>query len=673
MAYQRPMVTVEQNMTVAPTSVERDQPAFIFGPNYELHRYEDSAEKEGTKALTEAGEGYTGVTATFPYPNVADPEAVDSEYTKLFGENVVVELLDPRGVSYSKGEYDGESCGKIVRFFQDGSDSDESKMVKAGSLIRISVSESSDFITKVLAVDDTGIFVEDEPDVDDGSSSSSSSITVTATLVDIVDGVEFAQDLDGRTQWSQSDGGVKVNAGLKAVLRYTWDGSDGDDYTVISADLFIQYRELATQWSDTIHSVTGASSVADMLGAVSPDNPLAMGVYMACLNAATDDGFESPPVYFMATPTDDLEGYNDVLRKASLTDKVYILVPTTQDSEVIKAVESHVVAMSLATVKQWRIAAVSAEIPETVSRQAATMDPQNQPYKATVSGNVFKVVSDADPDAGNPNTAFRSTLVVGDKVKYDGGVYTIKRILNNYMVQVKENVADSDVAKEIEIYHVYTNAETAEVVASTSRHFASRRMLNVFPTVVKYNGVAMSGEFAACAVAGLISATEPQQPITNMPIRGIDDVPMIYSTFNNEELDTMAAGGTFIIAQDLPGDIVYVRHQVTTATYGGNLNTSEMSVTKNVDNISYAFAETFRPYYGKYNVEPGLIAILENLASTLIDQFSGSTSKYGPQLIAEGTEILYVRQNQVFKDHVDVAIRLEVPYPCNRIDIVLTV
>lgn len=671
MAYQRPMVTVEQNMTVAPTSVERDQPAFIFGPNYELHRYEDPAEKEGTKALTKAGEGYIGVTATFPYPNVSDPEAVDPEYTKLFGENVVVKLLGPRAVNYSKGEYDGESCGKIVGFIQDGSDSDESKKVKAGSLIRISVSGSSDFITKVLAVDDTGIFVEDEPDVDDGSSSSSSPITVTATLVDIVDGVEFAQDLDGATQWSQSDDGVKVNADLKAVLRYTWDGSDGDDYTVISADLFIQYKELVDKWSDSIHSVTGASSVANMLGAVSPDNPLAMGVYMACLNAATDDGFESPPVYFMATPTDDLEGYNDVLRKASLTDKVYILVPTTQDSEVLKAVEAHVVAMSLATVKQWRIAAVSAEIPKTVSRLDATMD--HQPYKATVSGNVFKVVSDEDPYAGNPNTAFRSTLVVGDKVKYDGGVYTIKRILNNYMVQVKEKVANSDVAKKIEIYHIYTNAETAEVVASTSRHFASRRMLNVFPTVVKYNGVAMSGEFAACAVAGLISATEPQQPITNMPIRGIDDVPTIYSTFNNEELDAMAAGGTFIIAQDLPGDIVYVRHQVTTATYEGTLNTSEMSVTKNVDNISYAFAETFRPYYGKYNVEPGLIAILENLASTLIDQFSGSTSKYGPQLIAEGTEILYVRQNQVFKDHVDVAIRLEVPYPCNRIDITLTV
>lgn len=670
------MVTVEQNMTVAPTSVERDQPAFIFGPNYELHRYEDSAEKEGTKALTEAGEGYTGVRATFPYPNVADPEAVDSGYTKLFGENVVVKLLDPREVNYSESAYNGERCGKIAGFFQTESDSDESEseMVKAGSLIKISATGGPDFITKVLAVDDTSIFVEDELEVDDGSSSSSSSNTVTATLVDIVDGVEFAQTLDGVTQWSQGAEGVKVNAGLKAVLRYTWDGSDGDNYTVISADLFIQYRELlATQWSDTIHSVTGASSVADMLGAVSPDNPLAMGVYMACLNAATDDGFESPPVYFMATPTDDLEGYNDVLRKASLTDKVYILVPTTQDSEVIKAVESHVMAMSLATVKQWRIAAVSAEIPKTVSRLDATKDPQNQPYKATVSGNVFKVVSDEDPDAGNPNTAFRSTLVVGDKVKYDGGVYTIKRILNNYMVQVKENVADSDVAKEIEIYHIYTNAETAEVVASASRHLASRRMLNVFPTVVKYNGVAMSGEFAACAVAGLISATEPQQPITNMPIRGIDDVPMIYSTFNNEELDTMAAGGTFIIAQDLPGDIVYVRHQVTTATYEGNLNTSEMSVTKNVDNISYAFAETFRPYYGKYNVEPGLIATLENLASTLIDQFSGSTSKYGPQLIADGTEILYVRQNQMFKDHVDVAIRLEVPYPCNRIDIVLTV
>jgi hypothetical protein len=198
-------------------------------------------------------------------------------------------------------------------------------------------------------------------------------------------------------------------------------------------------------------------------------------------------------------------------------------------------------------------------------------------------------------------------------------------------------------------------------------------MLNVFPSVFGNDGVALTGEFAACAVAGLVSATEPQQPITNVTVRGIDDIPMVYQTYSKADLDLMASGGTFIVCQDLPGDIVYVRHQITTAYPDGNLNTAELSITKNVDNISYAFAEAFRPYYGKYNITPDLLAILRNVASTLIDQFAGSTSTYGPQLIAEETEILFIRQNELMKDHVDIGIRLGVPYPCNNIDIVLTV
>ena len=92
-----------------------------------------------------------------------------------------------------------------------------------------------------------------------------------------------------------------------------------------------------------------------------------------------------------------------------------------------------------------------------------------------------------------------------------------------------------------------------------------------------------------------------------------------------------------------------------------------------MDSISYAFADVFRPYYGKYNITPELIAILENLAGNLISQLGGSTSVYGPQLIVETTKIKYVRQNQLLKDHVDIAITLGVPYPCNNIDIVLTV
>jgi hypothetical protein len=350
------------------------------------------------------------------------------------------------------------------------------------------------------------------------------------------------------------------------------------------------------------------------------------------------------------------------------------------------------------------IATVSAEIPSTVSRLDAAMDPQGDPFYAipvSAKGTgqdakpfkQFRVVKGADDITHNPSTSFRSTLVVGDKVRWNKhpnawgeevwDEYTITAIKNNYTVEVSKAIAvdpedyDAELGSYkpmvIEIDHEYTASETADEVAKVSKAMASRRMYNIFPTQFKTGGELMPGYFAACAVAGLISATEPQQPITNVTVRGIDDVPMVYQFFSKADLDVMAAGGTFIVAQDLPGDIVYVRHQISTAYPEGNLNTAELSITKNVDSISYAFAQTFRPYYGKYNITQDFLATCRNLTTQLCDEFAGSDSVYGPQLIADETEILYIRQNKLKKDHADVGIRLGVPYPCNNIDIVLTV
>lgn len=708
MAYQRPMVTVDQNMTVKPTSIEREQPAFVFGPNYELHRYEDAEERDGTYA----GKYSPGDTPiTLQYPNVVDEEAVDKGYTKLFGENVVVALTDGVQATYEDWEINEVQCGKLNFVVGDAK-------IKVGTLIKASVTDSASsggpensVITKVIAYvkasDATdavpaGVYVEDQlADVGAGDE-------IEVCVVEVFNGVEFGrkdQNSPGQWQWEQPKDkltdpetgeefyGVRVN---RLYVPISYGASSDPEYRpVISADLYVTFRELVTTYADTLHSVIGASEVANTLGVVHPDNPLAMGVYMAAVNAATDDGDEAPPVFFMATPTDDKDGYDHVLNRASLTDRIYVMAPTTRDSSVLDAVRSHVLAMSVKTVKQWRIAAASAEIPSEVARLDSTMDPQNDPFYAIVDSvnatnktAIVKCVRDRESTTGNPDTSFRSTVVPGDKVRlhftpdpwdatkevYD--TFTVKRVKNNYMVEVVDEngiLRTTDSASVIEIYHEYTAAETSDLVASLSKAMASRRMLNVFPSVFSGNGMTMTGEFAACAVAGLVSATEPQQPITNVTVRGIDDIPLVYQQYGKADLDTMAAGGTFIICQDLPGDIVYVRHQITTAYSEGNINTAELSITKDVDSISYAFADVFRPYYGKYNITPNLISILRDLATTLIDELASSESLYGPQLIGDETVLKYVRQNELMKDHVDVALSIAVPYPCNNIDIVLTV
>ena len=775
MAYQRPMVTVDQNMTITPTSIERDQPAFIFGPNYELHRYDDPDEKAGTKIGT--FDGISGSPMYSPYPGVIDYEKVDKGYTKLFGDNVMVELAD-----LGKASLPERNASKAIRDVNGGytkllfddkvyldNDPDSSSVKLAPGLLK-NLAKGN---TLLVAYKETGgagaplvylktsikEVVYEASSFDIGSSDSAPEggdgtlVTIEDALPETVDvdsvevrlvaiaqGVEFErEDVVGSSeaetglyQWEQSDYGTNVGP-----FTYTEDGQEVKVHgvkinnlyalvyssyldqpqmcKVLFADLFVQYRELITSYSDTLHSLVGASEVANQLGVIDPDNPLAMGVYMAALNSTTDDGDEAPPVYFMAVPSDDSDGYAAVLNKATLTDRVYVLAPTTRNEDVLDMVKSHVLDMSTKTVKRWRIAAASAEIPETVNKLDRLLDPQGDDFLAipvcdngiavgsnddAAPFNRLRVVKSATDTNGNTNTQFFSTLVPGDKVRFGyytdlwGNVqfdtYTIKSIVNNYTVEIETdtskggkpiNVDNLEKAAgdaywkpaKIEIYHVYTSAETAELVASISKAMATRRMINVFPSIVQNNGVTMTGEFAACAVAGLVSATEPQQPITNVTVRGIDNIPMVYQQFNSTQLDIIASGGTFIVAQDLPNDRVYVRHQITTAYADGNLNTAELSITKNVDSISYAFAEVYRPYYGKYNITPDLIAVFRNLAGQLISQFGGTDSVYGPQLIVEETAVRYVRQNELMKDHADIGITLGVPYPCNNIDIVLTV
>ena len=744
MAYQRPMVTVDQNMTITPTSIERDQPAFIFGPNYELHRYANDEEKAGTAVGT-----FDGSAAMFKYPGAIDEDAVDTGYTKLTGDNVVVELanltpgnakaaLPETGVPATQRAENGGFTkllfgGKIYvdRDIDGGAvtrDASLPRNLVVGDILLVSYKETGDgaptstIRTKVLDVKYSGSAFNLDSDsstegvagtlvtIEDAIPETADTSSVTVKLVGVLQGVEFtAKNLADASgyQWEQgkytSGGetfkGVKVNE-LNALVSGFF--AEPTYCAVLFADLFVTFRELVVSYSDTFHSVTGAAEVANMLGKVDPDNPLAMGVYMAALNAATDDGDEAPPVYFMSVPSDDKAGYDAVLNRATLTDRAYVFAPTTRDEAVLELVRSHVLEMSTKTVKMWRIAAASAEVPSEVAKLSSAMDPQGDDFLAIpvsdagiqtglTSYNKFRVVKAVDNVNGSSDTAFRTTVVPGDRVRFcfrndawgdaKYATYVVKRVINNYTVEVTEDIVVADltsgtghyVPEKVEIYHTYTAAESAEVIASVSKAMASRRMLNVFPSVFKNDGVMMTGEFAACAVAGLISATEPQQPITNVTVRGIDDIPLVYQTYNKAQLDTIAAGGTFIIAQDLPGDLVYVRHQITTAYPDGNLNTAELSITKNVDSISYAFAQVFRPYYGKYNIYPELIAILENLAGQLISQFGGSSSVYGPQLITDETEVKYIRQNELMKDHVDVAIKLGVPYPCNNIDIVLTV
>lgn len=485
----------------------------------------------------------------------------------------------------------------------------------------------------------------------------------------------------GTFNWENDATGITINPGITLQDASWVDGLGNMPYLEMwSGSLFTEYRALLQEFATTIHAITDISQVALQLGTVDPDNPLAMGVYKALENSGT------PAVYFMGTPTDDLEGYSRVLDRATLTSDVYGLVPLTTDREILGLVEGHIGNMSTETEKKWRIGFVATEMPTQTTVINSTTKVGGGNWEATikdnpsVSGTQFtrvEVTEDADLVA---------KLTPGDKVLYGFSTdawgnqtfkeATVASVETDQVFYLTEDIGgEVSPAEKIEIYHPLNVQEIAEEVRDVSGSFGNRRMYHVFPGQLGAFGTTLSGEYGAAAIAGLCSSVVPQQGLTNIAVNGFDDIPLVYSTFTAAQLDTIASGGTFIIMQSQVGGQIYVRHQISTAYQDGNILTTELSITKNLDSMSYFLGSELEPYIGIYNVTPELVIQLRTVVQSGLNFLGSLTGSglLGPQLILDGTEITNIQQHPVLKDRILINVKLNLPVPLNNIELHLVV
>jgi hypothetical protein len=486
--------------------------------------------------------------------------------------------------------------------------------------------------------------------------------------------------------WEAGADLVTVNADI-AVQDASWVNGDGsqDWLPVYHADMYLEYRALLTEYSTGIYAITDIGDVVTTLGVVHPDNPLAQGVF----NALSNSGDQT--VYFMAVPSDDLAGYLAVLDRASLVDTVYGLVPLSRDAQVQAAVEGHVNDLSGAENKRWRIAFFASDTPiVSAVYTAANSGDGATDWLATVTdnpavgGNQYTLVTITNGAPTLLNDVKPGDLV---RVRYATDAwgdasyeeYPVERVLTNGTLLLENGPAVAvNVASKIEIWHENSAPEIAAAVKAKSEGYGNRRVYHVFPNALFMDTVLQTGEFGAAAIAGLVSSVPPQKPMTAMEITGFTDVPSVYRTFNRSQLNTMAEGGTLIMMQDQAGGQVYVRHQVSTARKDGNLLTTELSITKNLDAISYFLADILEPYYGRYNITPELLSVIETQVRYAINYLGSSqvtAGLLGPMIILENgyTKIRSVAQHPSLRDHIVIIVDLELPLPANVIQLRLVV
>jgi hypothetical protein len=483
---------------------------------------------------------------------------------------------------------------------------------------------------------------------------------------------------DDTLNWTQSENYVTINAGTTVTDSLITANDEPLELTVATGNIFVHHRDLLPNNTLSISSASSEQDVLNHLGTVHPDNPLAQGVYDAVLNA------NGVVVYYLGVASDDLAGYNKAIEIAQKSNKVYGFVPLTFDDAIQQAVVAHVNAYSTPNIGLWRVAWLSIQDKSSTAIYSTKED--GTPWLATITQDLEAPIAKLNLLTVEGATFLTDGVRATDTVQLnyrtnaDGSVsydaYVVDEVRSQTTLTLLSPVAQPITSGvQVEIVRNYTLDERAANIAAIGGSYMNRRVRVVFPDTYKMDGVTKQGYFLAAALAGLRSGVVPHQGLTNTQILGADDLSKVVHVYNQEQLNVMAEAGIWIAAQSAVGAVPYVRHQLTTDAT--NLNTSEDSITTNVDSISYALMSVLSPYIGKYNINPVNVQVIRDAIISELNFRATQTFtvRAGNQLVSftPATDILLIQQDPTYKDRIDVRVRLNVPYPLNYISLALVV
>ncbi|RLA69051.1 MAG: hypothetical protein DRG30_10570, partial [Epsilonproteobacteria bacterium] len=214
-----------------------------------------------------------------------------------------------------------------------------------------------------------------------------------------------------------------------------------------------------------------------------------------------------------------------------------------------------------------------------------------------------------------------------------------------------------------------TKDERAEMYAAYGAGFGTRRMVHVMAPIVGLveDGVnleTLPGYYACVMIGAYAQSMAPQNGMTNMSMTGITRVFFTSDYFLERHLNTIAAGGNFIIAQPNVWTQPFIRHQLTTNM--DSIEKREFSCVRALDYMAKMGRDTYRPYIGKYLINEETMTTLYSVGNSLAARWMDEGLANQATL-----EQIYVDPTQ--KDRVIICMILELPIPLNYIKLVLYV
>ena len=484
------------------------------------------------------------------------------------------------------------------------------------------------------------------------------------------------------------------------------DGLTGVPYSPGFAPAHLAYKGLRLDLSPeadnpsllVISDVTTLEQVADP---ISTDNPGALMNYLSLLNApgVTVASIGVPEVSDDAPDGTPL-GYSkcfDFLQN----EEVYALAMASHNPVVHQNAMSHIDFMSEPEQKGERIGFINPDIPTRAQPDLVGSGTNANSTAATNELTVEVNIAPALISAGlDPNLDLNPTTgEIENEIYLDLGTddlyYLIQKVDNGTTLTLRTTFATGDgnadsfySTSELptgiisDDWSVFVRgaelkiagstkpdkqaiAETIQAVAQT---YGNRRLYFVHPDQVGINVTGLEqvvdGYYGTAAVVGMVGQLPPQQGFTNYPVIGLTRVVGGSDFFTNRQLNVIAAGGVYILVQDVQGAPIVCRHQLSTDMT--SIETRELSINKVVDYTAKFMRAGLRNFIGRSNITQ---PFLDNL-STVVQGLLNFLTENG---VLIGADINNVIQDADQPDTVLIDITLDVPYPCNYIRITLVV
>ena len=423
-------------------------------------------------------------------------------------------------------------------------------------------------------------------------------------------------------------------------------GASGLAHDYSFSQIKVGYRALRTDLERLIE-IDGVDAINDQIGKICAENPLSLALYNTLANSNT-------VVYgygINSTDEADQTAHDSAMSFISARD-IYTIVPLTQNASRHTAYVAHVDLYSTPVNKRERILICSRPAHDSLETSTAKTTVAQQTAALAYELSNRRVTYTFPPVGFIEERKHISTL----SPSYIEAITPTGMNLNvsGLLAKLTSTITLVDGTK------YYKDADITTAVWSGIMDDCNESRGDYDYLTVRYP---VAGYIFAANVAGQIAGLPPQQGFTNLNIAG-NLVEVRYSSdwFSESQLDTIAAGGNYILFQSTLNSRIKCRHQLTTDM--SSIERRELSITKVLDYTAKTLRTTLEPYIGKYNITPEFLQKL----GTVINAVKVLLKRAG--VIAD-LAIESIAQDTIEPDVVLVTVMVKPYYPANYIRITL--